>query len=393
MKGPGFTVGIEEEYLLVDRQTRDLAIDPPPALMDALHDVFADGVHGAVAPEFLRSQVEVGTKVCTTVQEAAAALGSLRLTLAEVAGAHGLAPMAASTHPFAQWDRLKHTDKERYSVLANDLQTVVRRLVICGMHVHVGIEDPDLRLDLMNQVTYFLPHLLALSTSSPFWRGQDSGLKSYRVSVFNELPRTGLPEPFTSYTEYQRHVQILITAGLIEDSTKIWWDVRPSHRFPTLEMRITDVCTRLEDAVCIAAIFVCLTRMLYRLRRSNQRWRQYARMLVAENRWRAQRYGLDAGLVDFGRGEVVDFDDLVEEILDLISPDAAALGCQREVLHAREIIKRGTSAHNQLRVFKDAKDAGANDAEALTAVVDALVAATVAHGPGPGKGPGEEAAA
>ncbi|ABC23262.1 carboxylate-amine ligase [Rhodospirillum rubrum] len=378
MREPAFTVGIEEEYLLVDRQSRALAADPPEALMTRLAAAFGDTNHGAVTPEFLRAQIEVGTKVCDSLAEAGEALGALRRVLAEEAKGFGLAPIAASTHPFAEWADLKHTPKERYDLLAEDLQAVVRRLVICGMHVHVGIEDPDLRMDLMAQVSYFLPHLLALTTSSPFWRGEDSGLKSYRIAVFSALPRTGLPDSFSSFAEYQRHVEVLVSAGLIEDSTRIWWDIRPSHRFPTLEMRIADVCTRLDDALCVAALFRCLLRMLYRLRRANQRWRHYARLLIAENRWRAQRYGLDGGLVDFGRGEVVPFADLIEELLELIAPDAAVFGCQAEVLHARTILHRGTSAHNQLRVFAEARAGGMTRDEALVAVVDHLIAQTVA---------------
>ena len=301
MAEPSFTIGIEEEYFLVSRQSRDIVAEPPDGMMEDCLGL----LEGQVGPEFLRSQIEVGTRVCSSLAEARTDLARLRATVAAVADRHGLAPLAASTHPFAQWDAQKPTDKERYSLLAQDLQGVGRRLVICGMHVHVGIEDEEQRIDLMNQVAYFLPHLLALSTSSPFWRGRDTGLKSYRISVFNELPRTGLPEYFDSWGEYQRQVNRLVRAGLIEDASKLWWDIRPSARFPTLEMRITDVCTRLDDAIAIAAIFRCLLRMLYRLRRRNQRWRIYPRMLVDENRWRAQRYGLDAGLVDFGRGAVV----------------------------------------------------------------------------------------
>ena len=273
---PPFTIGIEEEYLLVDLETRDLAVTVPEALMIECQRRLAD----QVSPEFLQSQIEVGTQVCGTVRQAGQELAGMRNCVAEVAGEHGLAPIAASTHPFAAWDRQKHTDKARYNTLARDMQAVARRLVICGMHVHVGLNDDDLRLDLLDQVSYFLPHLLALSTSSPFWRGEDTGLKSYRISVFDELPRTGLPESFDSWGEYQRHIAILIDAGVIEDATKLWWDVRPSTRFPTLELRISDICTRLQDGVAIAALFVCLLRMLYRLKRNNQRWRRYSRMLI-----------------------------------------------------------------------------------------------------------------
>lgn len=371
---PAFTIGIEEEYLLVSRETRDLVTDCPEDLLDdcAGHEA------GAVSPEFLRSQIETGTRVCKTVREARECLSALRGLVAQAAGRHGLAPIAASTHPFAQWLEQRHTPKERYAVLARDLQGVARRLLICGTHVHVEIEDEDLRIDLMSQVAYFLPHLLALSTSSPFWRGVDTGLKSYRISVFNELPRTGLPEQFQSWGEYQRHVNVLIEAGLIEDGSKLWWDVRPSARFPTLEMRITDVCTNVDDAAAIAALYICVLRMLWRLRRSNQRWRRYANMLVMENRWRAQRYGLDEGLVDFGKGLIVPYADLLDELLDLTAEDARALDCQAEIAHCRRILARGTSAHRQLATYRQAIAAGASPEEALRQVVDFLIDETVA---------------
>ncbi len=370
---PRFTIGIEEEYLLVDRESRDLVTEVPKAMTTACEARIRD----LVRPEFLRSQIEVGTRVCTSIAQARDDLGWLRRVVADEASKHGLAPIAASTHPFSEWQEQLHTDKERYHLLARDLQAVARRLIICGMHVHVGIEDDNLRIDLINQAGYFLPHLLALSTSSPFWRGQDTGLKSYRLSVFNELPRTGLPESFDSYGEYQRHVEVLTRAGLIKDSSLLWWDIRPSVNFPTIEMRITDVCTYLEDAICIAALFVCILHMLYRLRRSNQRWRIYARMLINENRWRAQRYGLDEGLVDFGVGEIVPCANLFEELIDMIREDAEALGCLDEVRHARRIAERGTSAHRQLAAFHGAVAAGASREDALKAVVDQLISETV----------------
>lgn len=373
MAEPSFSIGIEEEYLLVRRDSRDLASEPPPKMLEECQA----RLEGQVSPEFLRSQIEVGTRVCASLAEARADLARLRHTVAEVAALHGLAPIAASTHPFGEWDAQKPTEKERYSLLARDLQGVGRRLVICGMHVHVAIEDEELRIDLMSQVAYFLPHLLALTTSSPFWRGLDTGLKSYRISVFNELPRTGLPEYFDSWGEYQRHVRSLVRAGLIEDATKLWWDIRPSARFPTLEMRITDMCPRLDDAVAVAAIYRCLLRMLYRLRRHNQRWRIYARMLVNENRWRAQRYGVDEGLVDFGKGEVVPYPVLLDELLSLIAEDAVHFGCEREVEHARDIVRRGTGAHAQLAAWRTARSAGAGDLDALHAVVDLLAGETV----------------
>jgi len=365
---PAFTIGIEEEYLLVHPENGELVTDLPPEMMGAFGEMEA----GAVSPEFLRSQIEVGTRKCETVAEAHDCLRHLRRVVADVAAAHGLAPIAASTHPSAQWQHQKHTPKDRYTALAKDLQAVARRLLIGGMHVHVGIEDPDLRVDLMNQAAYFLPHLLALSTSSPFWRGLDTGLKSYRISVFNELPRTGLPSYFDSYADYRRHVNILVRAGLIEDASKIWWDLRPSARFPTLEMRVTDICTRIADATAIAAIYLCVLRMLWRLRRSNQRWRIYAPMLVEENRWRAQRYGLDEGLVDFGIGRIVPIGTLIEELIEMTREDQKVLGCRTEVEHLREIVKRGTSAHRQLKAYNGALENGATESEALQAVVTML---------------------
>jgi glutamate---cysteine ligase / carboxylate-amine ligase len=369
---PSFTIGIEEEYILVDPASREVVSDPPDGLLAACEERLAE----LVRPEFLVSQIEVGTPVCRTAQEAGLALTRLRGAVAEVAGGFGLAPIAASTHPFSEWRAQKHTDKERYHTLAVAMQTVARRLLICGMHVHVGIDDDELRIDLMNQATYFLPHLLALSTSSPFWCGEDSGLNSYRLSVFDELPRTGLPSQFASWGEYRRHVDILVAAGVLQDATMLWWDIRPSDRFPTLEMRITDICTSLADAVAIAALYQCVLHMLYRLRRGNQRWRTYDRMLVEENRWRAKRYGIDGGLIDFGKGAVVSFATLVDELLDLVAEDADALDCTAEIRHCRSIVQHGTSAHRQRAAYREARSAGASEREALHAVVDGLIEET-----------------
>jgi glutamate---cysteine ligase / carboxylate-amine ligase len=370
---PEFTLGIEEEYFLVDKTTRDVVGDPPNGMLAE-----CEALLGAqVSPEFLRSQIEIGTRVCASLWEARADLRRLRGTIASVAAGYGMAPVAAATHPLARWEAQKTTERVRYRSLESDLQGVGRRLAICGMHVHIGIPDDELRIDLLNQASYFLPHLSALSTSSPFWQGENTGLKSYRLAVFDEMPRTGTPERFASWGEYRRHVDILVGAGLIEDATKLWWDLRPSDRFPTLEMRITDCCTTLEDTLSIAALFRCLLRMLWRLKRENQRWRLYSRMLIDENRWRAQRYGFDQGLVDFGRGTIVPYPELLDEILTLIEQDAHHFGCVGEVSHAREILARGTSAHRQLTVFDQALSEGAARDEALIAVVDWLIAETV----------------
>lgn len=368
-----FTIGIEEEHLLVERGSGALAVEPPEAMLAECEGLMG----GQVNPEFLKCQIEVSTRVCRSLGEARADLVGLRTAIAGVAAGHGLAPIAASTHPFARWSEQRHTDRERYDRLARDLAGVARRLIICGLHVHVGIPDEDLRIDLMNQVSYFLPHLLALSTSSPFWQGEESGLQSYRLSVFDSLPRTGLPERFESWGEYQRMVSRLMQAGLIEDGSKLWWDIRPSARYPTLEMRITDVCTRLDDGICIAALYLCLLAMLLRLRQKNQRWRVYANTLIDENRWLAQRYGTAGTLVDFGKGEAVPYAGLLEELIELTREEAVALGCLAEVERARGILSRGTSAQRQLQVYRDALNAGMDKDTALRAVVDWLVAETV----------------
>jgi len=370
---PPFTIGIEEEYLLVDRETRDLVSDPDPKMWDGLREVLGP----QVGPEFLRAQIEVGTRTSRTLQEAHADLARLRRDLASVVEGYGAAIIASSTHPFAQWWDQTHTDEARYARLAADFQQVARRLVICGMHVHVGIDDPDLRIDLMNRVRYFLPHILALSPSSPFWTGRETGLQCYRLSVFQTLPRTGIPEEFSSWSEYERHVKVLIDAGIIEDPTKLWWDIRPSHRYPTLEMRVADVCTRLVDGIAVAGLYLALLEMLFRLRTENMRWRTYAPMLISENLWRAQRYGVEGSLMDYGRGELVEFRDLVEELLALTEVDARRLGITEEVSHIRNIAKEGTSARRQLDVYHRALEGGASNREALEEVVDHLIVDTM----------------
>ena len=369
---PAFTIGIEEEYLLVDPATRDLVRDPGDQVMAECQAILGS----QVSPEFLKAQVEVGTRVAPSVGEARDDLSRLRSALFEVVDRHGLALIAASTHPFADWADQQVTERDRYLLLAKDLQVVVRRLVICGMHVHVGIEDPELRIDLMNQASYFLPHLLALSTSSPFWHGMESGLKSYRMSVFHSLPRTGLPEHFSSWAEYERHVDALVKPGLMEDATKLWWDIRPSARYPTVEMRISDVCTRIEDGITIAALFQSIMSMLFRRRAHNQRWRTYANMLVAENVWRAQRYGVEASLMDFGRGELVPYRGLLDELIELVDEDARELGCLAEVVRARDIVSGGTSADRQLATYRAAISTNRGERDALVAVVDELIADT-----------------
>ena len=368
-----FTMGIEEEYLVVDPETRDLIREAPPDMMQTCGERLGE----QVTTELMQCQIEIGTRVCNTVQEGRDELIRLRRGVSDVVREYGFEIIAASTHPFAQPLEMQRTRKERYDSLTAQMQEVGRRLLISGMHVHVGLDGDEMRNDFIGQVSYVLPHFLALSTSSPFWQGHDTGLKSYRLAVWDELPRTGLPELYESYGEYQRHVGVLVRCGVIRDSSELWWDVRPSERFPTLEMRIPDLCTRVEDAVCIAALYRCWLRLLYRLRRSNQRWRRYPRLLIEENRWRAHRFGMDEGLIDFGRGEVVPYPDLVDEIIEFIREDAEHFGCVDEVEHARTIVSRGTSAHWQLDTFRKAVAEGADEHEALKRVVDMLVAETL----------------
>jgi glutamate---cysteine ligase / carboxylate-amine ligase len=372
---PAFTVGIEEEYLVVDRETRDLIKDPPSDMWDSLRAVLGP----QVTPEFLKAQIEVETKVCAKLADARDDLAGLRRDLSGVVSEYGAAIIASSTHPFANWMEQEPTEQPRYQRIAADYQVVARQMVICGMHVHVGIEDEHLRIDLMNQIRYMLPHLLALSTSSPFWAGSDTGLLAYRPIIFKNMPRTGVPEEFESWAEYERTVNILVTAGIIEDATKLWWDIRPSARYPTLEMRVSDVCTRLDDAMTVAALYLCLLGFFFRLRRRNQRWRIYSPFLISENMWRAQRYGTEGSLIDFGRGELVQFADLMEEAIEMLAQDALEFDVIEELRHMRTIIGEGTSAHRQLAVHNAAVDAGAGEREALEAVVDHLIDDTL-HG-------------
>ena len=368
VRSPEFSIGIEEEYLLVRPDTGDLT-EAPAAMMDAC----AERLEGQFSPEFKACQVEIGTQVCADIGEAREDLRRLRSVVAEEAGKHGLAPIAVSCHPFADWKHAHHTDKERYNQLESELGGVARRMLISGMHVHVGIDSKETRIDLMNQLTYFLPHLLALSTSSPFWQGQDTGLSSYRLTVFDNLPRTGLPPRFSSWGEYERTAGILTDLDIIEDTTKIWWDLRPSHRYPTIESRICDVSPRLEDTLTLAAMTQCLTRMLWRLSRNNQRWRIYDKFLVGENRWRAQRFGVNGGLIDFGRGEIVPLTELTDELQGLLEEDAGVLQCTEALARTRDIAANGTSSDRQRAVYAGRRELGEDHDAAMVAVVRHLI--------------------
>lgn len=372
---PPFTVGIQEEYLLVRLDSRDVEANPPAPLLEEC----TRRCGGQVNPRFLRSQLEASTLVCRSIAEARADLARLRGIISEVGGRYGCAPIAAATHPFAKATRQITTEGEQFFSLAKEMQGAARRIMICGMRVHVGIDDDDLRVDLMNQLTYFVPHLLALSCSSPFWDGERTGLMSFRMTLLNSLPRTGLPERFASHAELRRHLDMLVRNGVIEHQGKMWWDVRPAALHPTLEVRVMDSCTSIDDAAALAALIVSLARRLYRLKLENRSWRIYPNMLIAENRWRAMRYSVEGELLDLARGELVAFPQLVRELIALVREDAAELGCLREVEHLETILTQGTSAHRQIRMYEEARAAGASTREALQAVVDYLVKETTAN--------------
>ena len=373
-EAPSLRLGIEEEYLLIDPVGGDLVRAPDPAFMAACRDALGQ----QVTHELLQAQVEVATPPCATVAEARAELARLRRTVAETAHTHGMAILAASTHPFASWTDQASTDKERYRALTDDLQMLARRQLISGMHIHAGIEDADLRIDLMNQVAYFLPHFLALSTSSPFWAGHETGLKAYRPAVADGLPRSGTPERLDSWRDWERLTATLAETGLVEDASQIWWDVRPSANHPTLELRVTDICTGLDHAASLAALYQSLLRHLWRLRTRNQAWRSYRRILIEENKWRAQRRGIEAELADFAAGRLRPVADLVDELIAMLDEDARALGCADELAGLRAILVEGTSADSQLVVYRTAIDQGARPAEALQAAVQWLARATLA---------------
>ena len=367
------TLGVEEEYLIVDPETLEAAANPPEEYFKSCKEALGD----SVTPEFLQCQIEIATPVCENVQQAREYLAEMRGTLADIAKKYDLRLMAASTHPFTHWREQKHTKAERYEKLDKDLQGAIRRMLICGTHIHVGITQPDMRIDVMNQMRYFLPHLLALSTSSPFWEGELMGMKSYRLSVFDGMPRTGIPENLESYAEYERMVGTLVKAGVIEDASKIWWDIRPSVKFPTLEARVADMCTDLEDTLSLVAVYQCLTRMLIELKEKNIKWRNYPAFLIAENRWLAQRFGTKGEMIDFGQSRARPFNELNEEMISILLEHAQVLGCERELLHTRTVVERGSSACRQVDVYETALSAGESKEAALRQVVEHLIKETV----------------
>ncbi|UWQ20430.1 carboxylate-amine ligase [Jannaschia sp. W003] len=366
------TIGIEEEYLLVDAGTGALAASPPDGFMEDCRDALGK----KVTHEFLQAQVEIGTGVCATIDEARAELVHLRRTVAGAARAHGMRLMAASTHPWSRWADQERTDMERYRILAHEHRALVRRMAICGMHVHAGIKDRDERIAVMNGAAYFLPHLLALSASSPFWEGRDTGLRAFRPVIIGDLPRSGFPEPLERWSDWTDLVEDLAATGMLDDPSKIWWDIRPSIRHPTVEMRVCDVCTDVEDALSVAALFQSIVGYLRALRGRNEGRRRFRTLLLAENKWRAMRSGVNCEMADWGRREARPFAGLVDELVELVRPHAEAAGCVREVERCRDIAARGTSADAQRRIFTEATERGADEREAQRAVVDWIVETT-----------------
>src|SRR5918912_1633461 len=363
-----FTLGIEEEFQIVDPQTRELR-SHVSEFLDEGKMLLGE----QIKPEMIQSMIEVGTGICKNIQEARADISRLRGIISHLARNKGLEIVAASTHPISRWQDQKIFDDERYALLVQELEMVARSLLIFGLHVHVGVADPERAIHIMNAARYFLPHVLALSTSSPFWVGVNTGLKSYRSEVFKQFPRTDIPDHFDSYASFQRYVDLLVRTNCIDNGKKIWWDVRPHPFFPTLEFRVCDIPTRVDDTIAIAGLFQAIVAKLNKLIDKNLGFRLYRRMLIQENKWRAGRYGLDGKLIDFGKQKEVPVKDLIRELLEFVDDVLDDLDSRREVEHINTILERGTSADEQLQVYRETND--------LKAVVDRLIERTVENVP------------
>ena len=367
-------LGVEEEFFLVDPETRDLESDPAPGIFEACER--GSGPH-TIAHEVLRTQIESSTKVCGSVAEAREAVRETRRLVVESAGQHGVAVMAASSHPFAEWRSQLITPKERYERFAVTFQDSVRQLLVGGMHIHAGFGDPDSRIRVMTALRRYLPLLHALSASSPFRAGRETGFKSYRLTIMGALPRTNLPGPLSSWADYDRLVAAYQRMNFIQNGSELWWDIRPSHRFPTVEMRICDVCPRLDDVAGIVALYASLVRRLLRLDSQGLLPPDPPTEIIAENRWLAQRYGVLAFLGDArGDGGRVDIGDYAARLVDDLADDARALGCERELRHVLTIIREGSGADRQIDLFRLRRLEGDTEEEALRAVVDLVVAET-----------------
>jgi carboxylate-amine ligase len=348
MSTPSFTLGIEEEYQTIDPGTYDLRSHIQMELLDKGKRQLQERVKA----EMHQSVIEVGTGVCKTIKEAALDLKDLRRSMIRLTEEGGLKLLAGATHPFADWRVQDIYPDERYRQVVEDMQIVARANLIFGLHIHVGVEDKETLIHLMNQLRYFLPHLLALSSSSPFWIGMNTGLKSYRSKVFDRFPRTNIPDTFSSWADYDNLVNLLIRTRCIDNAKKIWWDVRPHPFFSTIEVRICDLPMRVDETLALAALVQATVVKLHRLHARNQSWRQYSRALIMENKWRAARYGLDGMLIDFGRECEVAARELVLEYLDFVDDVVDELDSRAEVEHIRWILENGTGADRQLKAFE-----------------------------------------
>jgi carboxylate-amine ligase len=361
MKPPSLTLGVEEEYQIIDPKTRELQSYITQMLMED-HRVLTQ-----VKPELHQSIVEVGTVVCQTPAEVREELVQLRRGVMELAARKGLRIAAAGTHPIANWVTQEITPLAHYADVRENMQQLAEQLLIFGTHVHIGIEDREFLIDAANVARYVLPHILCLSTSSPFWMGRKTGLKSYRSVIFRSFPRSGVPRVMNSWRDYESYVETLVLTGSIPNGSKIWWDVRPHWKYPTLEFRICDVCTRVDEAVCIAAILQALIAKLWKMRRDNTTFRIYSADLIDENKWRAVRYGLDGKLIDFGKQRELPARDLIRELVEWFIGDMVdELGTRKEVEYTYKILAEGSSADRQLAVYEKTGD--------LNAVVDHLIA-------------------
>ena len=359
-----FTLGIEEEFQIIDPETRELR--------SHIQQILADGkvlLKEHVKAEFHQSVVELGTEICNDIGDAREQVIKLRSGLASIAAIENLKIASSGTHPFSHWmDQLISPD-ERYVTILNDMQQIARANLIWGLHVHVGIPDREEAIDVMNQARYFLPHLYALSVNSPFWIGQNTGLKAYRQMIFERFPRTGIPDAFESLSEYDDYLKMLVSTNCIDNAKKIWWDIRLHPFFNTIEFRICDAQSRVDDTIALAALMQAIVVKLHKLRSQNVTFRNYPRRLIDENRWRAARYGLDGKLIDFGRCQEVDERDLIHEMLEFTSTEADELGLHREIEHVETILREGAGADRQLRAWESSRGN-------LKAVVDQIIAET-----------------
>jgi carboxylate-amine ligase len=358
-----FTLGIEEEFAIVDPETRELR--------SHIQEILEGGkvmLKEQIKPEMHQSVVELGTEVCQSIVDARAHVIELRSKLAELAGRSGLKIASVGTHPFSHWRDQLITQGERYQEIVKDMQQLARANLIFGLHVHVGIPDRESAIHVMNQARYFVPHIYALSVNSPFWVGQNTGLKGYRLKVFERFPRTGIPDAFESLSEYEDYCKLLVKTGCVDNAKKIWWDIRLHPFFDTLEMRVCDAQSRVDDTLAIAALTQAVVARLYKLLRQNITFRVYRRRLLDENRWRASRYGIDGKLIDFGKEAEVETRSLLHELLEFISTEVEELGTIKEMAHVERIIREGTGADRQLEVFERTQD--------MKAVVDQIVEET-----------------